>query len=334
MRRSLVLLLLLSCSLYASAQGIDPSCWLSSLKDDTPVSSLSIPGTHDAATGEGLRFAAGFGKTQTLGLSEQWNCGVRAFDLRPAFSNGELHIYHGPIKTNISFDEALELICGKLEQYPCEFAIVLLRNEGRRCEGWSSAIGEAIAGLGDRAAFFSPDICIGDVRGKVLFLSRDIYSGSDHGAYITGWNHSEKGTSEARIISCKDGCSASLNVQDYYNVSDNGGEEKKRNAVVSFLDVASSAAKGVWTMNFLSGYSTTWLGCTPFATSAGYKRNAEHVNSLVIDTLSVRKNDMPTGILFIDYAGVDEATGGIWHWGEFSVMGHSLVKHIIEQNFR
>lgn len=334
MKRVLFGLFLQLCNLFVAAQGIDPACWLSSLDDDIPVSSLSVPGAHDAATGEGLCFVAGFGKTQALGLSAQWDCGVRAFDLRPALSNGELHIYHGPIKTEVSFDEALELLSDKLNQYPGDFAIVLLRNEGGEHGEWSSAVGKAVEKLGNKTAGFAPAMTVGDLRGKILFLSRDRYSGSDSGAYITGWSHSDKGTTGANIISCKDGSSASLNVQDYYDVSGSGGEEKKSAAVLSCLDISASAAEGVWTMNFLSGYSTTWLGCTPFATSAGYKRNAEHINSLVIDTLSVRKEDMPTGILFMDYAGVDEATGGIWHWNRFMVMGHSLVKCIIENNFR
>ena len=334
MRRFVVILLLFLCCRFAAAQEFDPACWLSSLDDAIPVSSLSVPGAHDAATGEGLRFAAGFGKTQALGLSAQWDCGVRAFDLRPAVDGGGLHIYHGPIKTRISFADAMALICGKLEKNPGEFAIVLLRNEGRDGAEWSSAVGETIESMGDRVAGFTPDMTVGDLRGKVLFLSRDRYSGCDRGAYITGWSHSHAGTTGGRAVPYVGGKAAHLNVQDFYNAKGEERQDAKALAVLKFLDLAGNADDNTWTINFLSGYGNTWLGITPFATSAGYKRNAERVNTLVLDRLSSRQAMVSAGILFMDFAGVDEVSGGIWHWGKFHVMGRSLVKRIIEINFR
>ena len=331
--RHKIFLALHLCCTVALAQLPGNGAWLSCIGDEVPLSRLSLPGAHDAATGEGLRFAAGFGKTQSLGVSQLWDCGVRAFDLRPALSDGKLHIYHGPVKTNISFDEALGILCAKLEQQPQEFAIVLLRNEGKACAEWGTAIGEAIAALGDKAALFSPAMCVGDVRGKVLFLSRDAYTGTDRGGLITGWNHSVDGSCNAAIHPCTGGSAAPLCQQDFYNASGDGVQEKKCEAVMHGLSIAGNAPIGTWVINFLSAYRTTWLGCTPFATTTGYKRNAQVVNTLVAEHLE-QAGKAPTGILFMDYAGVDEAPGGIWHWGEFNTAGSRLVQLIIEQNFR
>lgn len=61
--------------------------------DSVALCSMSIPGAHDAATGEGMLSLPGFGVTQTLGLQELWMCGVRAFDLRPAVRDTLLYIY-------------------------------------------------------------------------------------------------------------------------------------------------------------------------------------------------------------------------------------------------
>ena len=74
------------------AQGFDTEQWMKGLEDDMLVSSLSIPGAHDAATGEGLFAPPGFGRTQSLNLKELWECGVRAFDLRPAVRDTLLYI--------------------------------------------------------------------------------------------------------------------------------------------------------------------------------------------------------------------------------------------------
>ena len=45
--------------------------WMSGLDDATPFARLSIPGTHDAVTGDGTAFS--IGRTQSLGLSAQWD---------------------------------------------------------------------------------------------------------------------------------------------------------------------------------------------------------------------------------------------------------------------
>ncbi|MGM9740770.1 MAG: hypothetical protein ACI3ZP_09225, partial [Candidatus Cryptobacteroides sp.] len=52
--------------------------WITPLHDNIYVSQLSIPGTHDAATGDGTFFA--LGQTQELTLDQQFEIGIRAFD--------------------------------------------------------------------------------------------------------------------------------------------------------------------------------------------------------------------------------------------------------------
>ena len=62
------------------------------IDDEVLVASMSIPGAHDAATGEGMYSPSGLGITQQLTLQELWDCGVRAFDLRPAVKDTLLYI--------------------------------------------------------------------------------------------------------------------------------------------------------------------------------------------------------------------------------------------------
>lgn len=319
------------------AQEIDGRQWMAGIDDTRTVASLSIPGAHDAATGEGLIMTPGLGKTQELTLAELWDCGVRAFDLRPAVKNGELHIYHSLIRTKASFSEALDIICDKLKKHPTEFAIVLLREESDSENGteraqWPAIVGKTINGLGERAAIFTPAMSVGDARGKIIFISRSNYTGCNRGAIIEGWNHSPRGTANARITSLTDNATAHLQMQDYYAPTDKEKQKAKEEAVLQCLQRAASAPADVWTINFLSGYSNRWLGFTPFATTSGYKRNAERIHPIVINSLT--EKPQPTGIIVLDFAGCDKTGGGIWHWGCFETLGTELVNKIIGQNFK
>lgn len=318
------------------AQDVGRGNWMSRLCDSCTVASLSIPGAHDAATGEGLHMVAGLGKTQELSLAALWECGVRAFDLRPAVKGGELHIYHGPIRTKVSFNEALDIICRKLAEHPTEFAIVLLREESDSENSaeralWPSAVGNAIAALGEKAAIFSAAMSVKDARGKIIFISRNTYTGTGCGAIIKGWTHSPSGASNAEIISCNSGVTARLQMQDYYAPTNKEKQKVKEKAVLQCLQRAADAHADVWTINFLSGYCNRWLGFTPFATTSGYKRNAERIHPVVISSLTAKPQ--PTGIMLLDFAGCDKAGGGIWHWSAFETLGAEMVDKIIGQNF-
>lgn len=330
-------ILLLCCPLIAIAQDFGGHNWMQHLDDACTIASLSIPGAHDAATGEGVHMVAGFGKTQELSLAALWDCGVRAFDLRPAVKGEELHIYHGPVRTKISFGKALEILCDKLTEHPTEFTIVLLREESDSENSaeralWPSAVGKAIECIGDKAAIFSPAMKVSDARGKIIFLSRNVYTGNNRGAIIKGWNHSPQGTTDAVITSLANGATARLQMQDYYAPTDKEKQKAKEEAVLQCLQRAASAPANVWTINFLSGYSNRWLGFTPFATTSGYKRNAERIHPIVINSLTTKPQ--PTGIMMLDFAGCDKTGGGIWQWNAFETLGAELVDKIIGQNFK
>ena len=110
---------------FAALQTVlaDGKNWMASLPDNVYITQLSIPGAHDAAT-SGV--SVSLAKTQTMTISEQWDVGVRAFDLRPKKDG---IIYHGIISTGISLSTALGYLKSKLQTNPQEFAIVIMRNE-------------------------------------------------------------------------------------------------------------------------------------------------------------------------------------------------------------
>ena len=185
----------------AAAMPASADNWITPLPDNTYVSDLSIPGTHDSATGEGFSgfvgelLGPGTAQTQDLTISQQWDCGIRAFDLRPKVENGTegtyLHIYHGIIKTAISFDDALLTLRDKLKENPGEFAIVIMRHESDSRTGiqtqWQALMDKSLTAeaLDGYIAGFRKGLTVGDIRGKILVMSRDTYDNGPHGAYIT-----------------------------------------------------------------------------------------------------------------------------------------------------
>ncbi len=333
-----LILLFISCRIPSAAQSYTASAWMAQLNDGRQVCTLSLPGAHDAATGEGVCFLSAFGVTQALDLSGQWDSGVRAFDLRPAVQDSVLHIYHGLLKTKVSFSQAIETLLAKLAEHPTEFAIVLMREETDSEDAverslWPTAVGSAISGLGERAAIFAPQMTVGDARGKILFLSRTAYAATDKGAEVKGWSHSEYGTTEGKIVSYSDGSEARLQMQDYFAPTDKEKQACKQQAVMKLLSLASNAPAGVWSINFLSGYSSTLFGCTQIATTAGYKLNAERMHPPVVEYFLKSGSVRHSGIVFMDFAGVDKVRGGLSRLNGYKVQGKMLLEAIIESNF-
>ena len=85
----------------------------------------------------------------------------------------------------------------------------------------------------------------------------------------------------------------------------------------------------------ISGYNPVWATINPFATNSAYKRNAARVNNFVVQLLEEKASSIkkPLGIIFMDYAATDYASGSLWHWQRYKVNGKELVRLIIENNF-
>lgn len=333
MRAHLIILILIINSIASTAQ----SRWISILPDSLPVSCLSIPGSHDSATGEGIKGIIKQGITQNKSLIEQWHCGIRVFDLRPAMCNGELHICHGPLKTKISFSSAIETLLELINKYPNEFAIVLLRqerggNKQEECELWSREVGDYINTLGEQASIFHPAITVGEMRGKILFLSRNHYVGCNKGALIKGWNHSLQGSRSGEIVSYKDASdtvieNAILYIQDFYNPTQPEKQKAKLQAIKALIDDTTIKSDSkIWCINHLSGYCKTFLGIDGIATNSGYKENAAYNNSAIYDYLTNKNSTNCCGIIMLDYAGSNRV-------GKYHTYGEDVIRAIIKQNF-
>ncbi len=339
--------------------------WMSRLPDSLPASKVSIPGAHDSATGEGIKGIIKLGITQKKSIAEQWSCGIRAFDFRPAINKEDIHIYHGPLKTKITLPAAIDTLLDCIKRNPEEFAVVIMRqerggNNDEERKQWSHRIGEYINTLGDKAATFHPTITVGELRGKILFLSRNHYDNSHKGALISCWSHSQQGTKKATITpySPNNTTSATLFLQDLYSPTTENLRSKKAEIIIQFIDAARTAEPGIWCINHLSGYSSTLLGFQGIATNKGYRQNAARNNLVAYNhltqtadksnvatkntagSISIKHSTIPSraekkknspphccGIIMIDYAGCEKI-------GRQHIYGQSIIRAIIECNFR
>lgn len=316
--------------------------WMSRLSDSTPVWKVSIPGTHDSATGHGftgflgVMAGASMAKTQDKSIQEQWNAGIRCFDLRPAVNGSSLDIYHGILQTKLSMKSALLALCTLLDENPTEFCVVLMRHESDGDDN-NSSWGEKMSTLltdeqiSNHLVEFKGNLTVRNSRGKILLLSRDTYADKPRGAYINGWTHGTDINQQmnAKLVNNR-GEQTTLYAQDFYDSTDGKVEEKKE-TVVGLLEKMVAMRKKttpiVWCINYCSAYSKTinLLG-NKISSSDGYRDNAAKVHAAVLEYMQTQPLGGPMGIMIMDFAGTDKSDG-------YEVRSQELTNVIIESNF-
>ena len=349
MKQALTLFLLLLLSLPLHAEN-----WMKRLPDDAYVANLSIPGSHDTGTGNGFPgittsiygpFGDKYARTQEKSFEEQWNIGVRAFDMRPAVKDDYLNDNHGIMPTKLRFDNALYFLRDKLRENPTEFAIIHVLHASAGDDN-ASNYGERLLELVNRDDLkdffidFKPTLTVREMRGKILLLSRDQYADSPVGGFFRNWTGQIDWNAQTngQIVGAS-GSTARLYMQDFAETFRDGDLDRKVAAVRQLLDFStkhktSTASDIVWVYNFASAYSKTSRLYIPFvvdeeiSSSDGYRDNAAHTNAAIIDYLADQSNTAgPTGIILADYVGVNSSNG-------YNTRGQELVDAIIANNFR
>lgn len=269
---------------------------MAGLPDNMPVCRVSVPGTHDSGTA-GVWFPMRhYARTQTMDLAEQWDAGIRFFDLRPKLEGGILKLYHGPANCHLTLEEALQTLKYKLEQNPTEFCIVMTNSAGggqTAVDGTMDLIRSVIpAGM---LADFRADMTVADVRGQILFIHRNAPSdGIDApGAVVRGWPGN--GSSRRTRLQSSAGSGAVLWAQDYFTSGSNDADaylSGKWDNMYRLLQAFSDADDGVWCINHASGYTGTGV-------STNIRKNARNTNARLLDWLN--ENKLSVGIIPMDF---------------------------------
>ncbi len=280
---------------------------------------------------------------------------MRAFDLRPDVLTTQpakdpnakyrkhhkddnqpkrtLQIYHGEFATQQTFNGVFDVLRDSLAAHPTEFAIIIMQHERsshRDGSHWEAMIDYALAENSDLLVDFRPDLTVGQLRGRILVLSRDTYRPTPRGGYIDGWRFDAAVDWQQPATMRGYAMKGVLCVQDFYNMTWEGGTTAKLAAIERLLRVANSAEVAakypdMWFINHTSGfkYTSTEYTAEPVSTSEGYRANAADTNAFLANLI---KGRMTTGLVMMDFAGVDRS-------GEHDVMGRKLVNAVINSNF-
>lgn len=322
------------CTLASGTLFAQNSSWMSGVGDNTFVSQMSIPGVHDAGTGHGFTTLYGiigdqFARTQDKTLTQMWNSGIRCFDLRPAVDGNDLRICHGYVSTNLMFSTAISTLCGLLDQYPTETAIIVIRHESEGDSGsgnWNTLVKNRLSGspANSHVINFNPKLKMGDVRGKLIVLCRNAYDSNPIGGFVYNWGESADFSQQQNGYIRGIGTQGPVYIQDFYNVSASGASATKTASIQRLMQFSCTENKnaGIWVINHTSGYTKTFLG---IVTSNGYRDNAQTQNQVAINYLNGHPGS--AGIVVMDYGGVDSSNG-------YNTKGQALTNALINQNFR
>ena len=274
----------------SEAAQLSAASWMSAVDDNTKLTSVNIPGTHDSAT---AHITPGyFLQCQKLGFSDQLYAGFRYLDVRLSLEEGKdgeadrLKFIHAfgtcrkggmPFSGTLYFDDALSDIYSFLDANPSETVFVTVKNEGsdEHLDRFETAFFSYLDQNPEKWYTKNAIPTVGEVRGRIVLATRfdDVNGeGEDRMGLLTHWSQQENKEivdEPQEIVPINDG--EMLYVQDRFKY----GVQDKWYAFATSMD-GSMAGDIVLSLNFLS---------TSGSGSAGHPKSyAKTLNSQLLDT--------------------------------------------------
>jgi len=146
--------------------------WMKNLLDDQLLTSVKIPGSHDACTYD----MVWLGECQNFDIEKQLDCGVRYFDIRVNKTDDKYVIYHGPIN-GVEFDPILDSIASFISVSPTETLILDFQHFDNGAQDYvyekvtEKLLSYAVINNTDKSDLeYVSELKVKDVRGKCLIL--------------------------------------------------------------------------------------------------------------------------------------------------------------------
>lgn len=342
--------------------------WLGMVKDETKVCKLSIPGTHDTMTGMGfyqptLKFVFNLTAiSQVSTLQEQMANGLRFFDIRPVVSIDTLatdpakkrilRLTHGISEIDYTFEQTIDDMQAYLKAHPTEFFIAKLQadNGMEDQKEWPTLLSKVLSLPKYQGLFIEnwrPDITVGEMRGKILWLSRydlrSLQSINHYPIVYCDWPDEDPDVDENLNPEAQRNCAmysmndetikAKLYKQDYYKTTNQKRMQNKQKTVIDMMHSAREAAatdENIWVVNHCSAYTEV--------SPRGYITNAANLHPLVVEDLL--KYEGTVGITPMDMACHDYVhciiNGGTAYTSDylygFHPLSQSLTNLLIKSN--
>ena len=308
-------------TLYASS---NLESWMKNLKDATPLSALSIPGTHNSPTHHRALPSV---RCQAVSPREQLENGVRFFDIRvqpEAPDKPGLILVHSVFPISLTgpkyFRELIDTVYTFLAEHPSEVLIMSIKREGTG-NATDVQLGKTLAdhytsGNDARRWYLDPRIpTLGEARGKIVLMRRFGISPGLHAAHEgRGWAID----AESWADNTPHDLHGNVCVQDFYEVLETENIDKKIEYCCQQLGRAADCVcqlPGLTTdkdhpvppqpfyLNFLSASNFWKAGCWP-------EKIAKKVNPATIRWLCLQHHagdhchgDGGTGIVVCDWVG-------------------------------
>lgn len=308
------------------------AAWMRELRDEYPLSMLSIPGTHNSPT---CYVALPSVRCQAVGVREQLDNGVRFLDIRVSANrdSDDLALVHSVFPISLTgtkyFSDLLRELYAFLEANPSEALLMSVKREGTgrgTDQQLSQHLFKRYCGGNDAHRWFTePRIpTLGETRGKIVLVRRfnidDALRAEHEGK---GWGID----AAAWPDNCADGTTGSglIRVQDFYEVDQSTNIDKKIELAQSHLERACQQAFAEFA---LSGpgpgtaplpFFVNFLSASNFFNASCWPENiAAKVNPSITEYLCVRHaeqgkgpaqldvGDAGTGIVVTDWVGQED----------------------------
>ena len=313
------------------AKNIPLHSWMREMPDNTKLFSLLLPGSHDSGTytlGRKLdipfaRIVYAVAQTQSISIHEQLLHGVRALDIRLYNDVGrdDLYVYHGIVSCDITFSDVMYDVRYFLEKNPYETVVMVIKDENQNADnliGWRVKMGKELQKYKDLFVETVNNLTtLGEVRGKVVLLTRTAVADNQLGYGIQGWGDNTMGECVGLPYKPNNG-GFNMYYQDMY--APTGGATKKVQVALQTLEVSREkfSKQGAWTFNYLS-----------YTQGASYPRdlaglvNAPLVNYFRRMNIDPKQAVSYCGIVFMDFVGTNFN----------GINGEALVEELKQHNF-
>ena len=242
--------------------------WMGQHSDDTKLSEMNIPGTHDT-----MAFYGGIPAVcQTKPLTEQYDMGARFIDIRARRREDTLPIHHGPVFQKAYFEEDVVAPTVEwLKRHPGETILMLVMMESFKpvvgTLEYHQLVRNALTGAGARYLEHMPTT-LGEARGYIIIVRKNWPSNEPiFGMHISYFD-----------------------VYDKWTIDD---PVEKWDGVRTNLDRVLSASKDELLVTYASGYTTRVEIPNP-------KAMAEYVNPRLAQYGKAHRHER-MGIILVDF---------------------------------
>lgn len=257
----------------------DRSAWMSSLDDEAPLNSLTLPGTHDSGALHSLAEISG--KCQSLSIKEQLKIGVRFLDIRLQLVDNKLKVVHSFVDQLTDFEDVLADMAAFIRENGSEFLIVSLKEDAspkRSDRAFADVLEAMLLSYAEVNPAQALPETVGDARGGIHIMAR--YKNASVGLpCYDGWEDDTSFTL------------GDIYVQDNYRVSD---AEEKTADIRNTYEVARTKTHTL-VLNYTSCYLAS---CFP-PIYAGLP--AHEINRDTQNALSHEYATGPLGVLVCDF---------------------------------